>query len=86
MLSALHFTKGFKRKEPTFFGTLMLDEGANEVQAPKAIQKVLKEFKDVMAVELPKRLPQRREVDHAIELELGAKPPTFALTAWHLWS
>jgi len=38
---------------------------------------VLKKFEDVMPTELPKRLPPRREVDHAIELELGAKPPAF---------
>ena len=39
---------------------------------------MLEEFKDVMPAELPKRLPPRREVDHAIELEPGAKPPAFA--------
>ena len=43
-----------------------------------AVQEVLKEFKDIMRTELPKRLPPRREVDHAIELELGAKPPALA--------
>jgi len=48
------------------------------VQTPKAIQKVLDEFKDVMPAELPKRLHPRREVDHAIRLEPGAKPPAFA--------
>lgn len=39
---------------------------------------MLEEFKDVMSSELPKRLPLRREMDHAIELELGAKPPAMA--------
>ena len=39
---------------------------------------VLEEFKDVMPIELPKKLPPRREVDHAIELEPGAKPLAFA--------
>jgi len=30
-----------------------------------------------MPVELPNRLPPKREVDHAIQLEPGAKPPAF---------
>ena len=31
-----------------------------------------------MPTKLPKRLPLRREVEHAIEFEFGAKPPAFA--------
>jgi hypothetical protein len=31
-----------------------------------------------MPAELPKRLPPRREVDHKIELEPGARPPAMA--------
>jgi len=54
-----------------------MKEELKEVQAAKAIQEVVGEFKDVMHVEVPKRLPSRREVDHAIELETGAKPPAF---------
>ncbi|BBN69094.1 hypothetical protein Prudu_743S000300 [Prunus dulcis] len=50
-----------------------------EVQpVPKAVEAILKEFADVMPKELPKTLPPRREVDHAIELEPGAKPPAKA--------
>ena len=41
------------------------------------IRKFLEDFEDVMLVELLKRLPLRREVDHAIDLEPGAKPHTF---------
>jgi len=78
MLSALQVSKGVKNKEPTFLAILKMEEESKEVQAPKAIQKVLEEFKDVVPAVLPKRLPPRREVDHAIELELGAKPPTFS--------
>lgn len=40
------------------------------------IQEVLEEFKDVMSPELSKKLPSRHEVDHEIELEQDAKPPT----------
>ena len=41
---------------------------------PMEVKKVLDEFKDVMPPELPKKLPPRREEDHKIELEPGAKP------------
>lgn len=35
----------------------------------------MEEFKELIPPELPKKSPPRREVDHAIELESGAKPP-----------
>lgn len=35
----------------------------------------MKEFQDVMPLELPKWLPPKREVDHKIELVPGATPP-----------
>ena len=77
MLSALQFSKGLKKKEPTFLATLKMEEEPKEVQAPKTIQKVLGESKDIMPAELPKRLPSRREVNLAIKLESGAKPTAF---------
>ena len=40
---------------------------------PKEIEGFLDEFKDIMLPKLPKRLPHRREEDHKIELESGAK-------------
>ena len=49
------------------------DDGLGE-PTPKEIEGVLNEFKDVMPLELSKR-PPRREEDHKIELESGAKPP-----------
>ena len=61
MLFALQFSKGTKKKEPTFLATLKLDEETNEVQASKVVQEVLHKFKDVMLVGLPKKLPPRRE-------------------------
>jgi len=72
------------KNEPTFLATLKMDEKPKEVQAPNAVQKVLEEYKDVMPAELLKRLPPRREVDHAIELEQGLSHPLSPLTAWHL--
>ena len=65
-------------KEPTFLVTLKFDEEVKEVQAPKAVQEVLDDFKNVMPAELPKRISPKREVGHAIELEPRAKPPAFA--------
>ena len=50
---------------------------------PKEIEEVLDEFKDVMPPKLPKRLSPRREKDHKIELEPGAKPLTWGHTEWH---
>jgi clan AA aspartic protease (TIGR02281 family) len=43
---------------------------------PKRIQEVLAEYKDVLTNELPKELPPRREVDHKIEVQPGAEPPS----------
>jgi len=44
---ALQFSKGIKNKECTFLIILKLDEECKEWQAPKAIQEMLEEFKDV---------------------------------------
>ncbi|RVW74337.1 Retrovirus-related Pol polyprotein from transposon 17.6 [Vitis vinifera] len=76
MLSAMQVKKGLKREEVTYLATLKeeKDDGSGEPM-PKEIEGVLDEFKDVMPPELPKRLPPRREEDHKIELEPGAKPP-----------
>jgi len=78
MLSTLQFSKGIKKKEPTFLATFKIDEESKQVQAPKAVHKVLEVFEDVMPAKLPKKPPPRREANHAIELETGAKPPAFS--------
>ena len=77
ILSAMQVKKGLKKEEVTYLATLKKErnDGSGEPM-PKAIEEVLDEFKDVMPPELPKRLPPRREEDHKIDLELGAKPPT----------
>ncbi|KAM1847839.1 hypothetical protein ACFX14_012057 [Malus domestica] len=76
-LSAIQFAKSWKKSEATFLATLMLNEGEEKYgPLPKQVEDVLVEFADVMPKELPKKLPPRREVDHAIELEPGAKPPS----------
>ena len=78
VLSAMQLAKAWKKGEATFLATLKMDDevGGRPEPLPKAIEAVLEEFGDVMPKELPKRLLPRREVDHAIELEPGAKPPS----------
>ena len=75
MLSAMQVKKWLKRKEVTYLATRKeeKDDGLGKLM-PMEIKEVLDEFKDVMSPEFPKRLPPRREKDHKIELELGAKP------------
>ncbi|KAG8474454.1 hypothetical protein CXB51_034098 [Gossypium anomalum] len=45
----------------------------------KEVERLLKSFQDVMPVELPKRLPPKKEVDHKIELLPNAELPVRAL-------
>ncbi|KAL2923040.1 Transposon Ty3-I Gag-Pol polyprotein [Bienertia sinuspersici] len=59
--------------------TIGEDKGAWSVPITREeISGALKEFEDVVPPELPKKLPPRREVDHEIELELGARPPAMS--------
>ena len=75
MISAMQVKRVLKRKNVTYLATHKeeKDDGLEEPM-PKEIEGVLDEFKDVMPLELPKRLPPRRKEDHKIELEPGAKP------------
>ncbi|XP_021616670.1 uncharacterized protein LOC110617986 [Manihot esculenta] len=74
-LFALQLSKGLRRSEPTYLVALKEgDEQPPALELPTAIKQVLDEFSDVMPQELPKRLPPKREVDHHIKLEPGAKP------------
>ena len=77
MLLGMQLEKGLKMNEVTYLVTLKEDTvDPIEDPMPMEIKKVLNELKDVMPPELPKRLPPRKEEDHKIELELGAKPST----------
>ncbi len=49
-------------------------EATNLVTSPKCIKRIF----DVMPKELPKNLPPRRRVDHAIEVMPGVAPPAKA--------
>ncbi|XP_049394692.1 uncharacterized protein LOC125858983 [Solanum stenotomum] len=80
LLSAMQIVKGLKKGESKFLATIAgsrEDNGAKE-SLPPIIEQVLEENKDVMPDELPKTIPPRLEVDHKIELEVGAKPPVHA--------
>nr|XP_019070254.1 uncharacterized protein LOC109120695 [Solanum lycopersicum] len=79
-LSAMQIVKDLNKGAPTLVSTIACsgeDHGATEF-LPRIIETVLEENKDVMPEELPKTLPPRREVDHTIDLEAGAKPPAHA--------
>ncbi|KAI5652374.1 hypothetical protein M9H77_29561 [Catharanthus roseus] len=80
-LSVMQFNKGLKRDEESYLDVLKEhddEEIPPQPTVPKEIEGVLREFRDVMPDELPKKLPPRREVDHQIELEPGAKPPAMS--------
>lgn len=44
----------------------------------RGITKLLSQFQDIMPAEFPKKLLLKRDVDHNIKLESGAKPPVRA--------
>nr|CAD1817150.1 unnamed protein product [Ananas comosus var. bracteatus] len=77
LLEDIILKMGVKRGEITYLAAIYEVSGGDlrEEGPPAVIDAVLGEFKDVMPQELPRRLPPRQEVDHAIELEPGAKPP-----------
>lgn len=78
-LSAMQITKGVKQGEPTYLAMLKEKDQPDDTEdTPTIIREVLEKNKDVMPAELPNKLPPRREVDHKIELEPGAKPPAMA--------
>jgi hypothetical protein len=49
-------------------------EATKLVTSPKCMKRILEEFPDVMPKELPKDLPPRRQVYHAIEVMPGVAP------------
>jgi len=53
-------------------------EATKLVTSAKCIKQVLEEFPDMMTEELPKDLPPRRRIDHAIEVVPGMAPPAKA--------
>ncbi|WCJ29454.1 Transposon Tf2-6 polyprotein [Euphorbia peplus] len=77
-ISALQFKKGLKKGEPSY---VIVPSEANSKgcsDVPKLLEEVMREFQDVIPESLPKNLPPKRDVDHAIELYPGMKPPARA--------
>lgn len=80
LISALQFKRGNGESYVAPIRELNEEEDTMQPAAslPSSIEAVLDEYKDVMPPELPKKLPPKRDVDHHIELEPGAKPPAMA--------
>jgi len=81
MCSALQLKKGMQKGETTFLALSFeaeTDATATSGLVPEPVAQLMEEFQDIMPVELPSKLPPRREIDHAIELVPGAKTPAQA--------
>ena len=78
IISAAQLKSGMKRGETTMLAALVEIKADQVVEVPDCVAKVLSEFDNVMPPELPKKLPPRRNIDHKIELEPGARPPARA--------
>ena len=55
--------------------TVIVNEDETKTNYPVEVQAILNEFSDVFPKDLPGGLPPSRELDHRIELVLGAEPP-----------
>ena len=77
-VSAMQLKRGVRHSEQTWVAALKLNEALDSTPVPATVKKVLRQFADVMPEQLPKELPPRRGVDHAIELVPGEKPPARA--------
>ena len=80
-ISARTCAKGIRDNEVTLLASIKEVTYELEVEAsqvPKEVETLLVTFRDVMQDALPKELPPRREIDHEIVLEEGAKPPARA--------
>ena len=78
MLSVIQLKKGLKRGQETYVAVLIEIKEGQSMEVLDSVVKILKEFRDVMPVELPKKLPPRQPIDHKIELLPGKKAPAQA--------
>ena len=74
------------QKEPVFLAIVRsvpemneeiveINEEKTKTEYPIVVQKILRDFAEVFPKDLPVGLPPAREVDHRIDLILGAEPP-----------
>ncbi|KAL0387745.1 UNVERIFIED_CONTAM: hypothetical protein Sradi_2656300 [Sesamum radiatum] len=75
LMSAMQVKAGLKRGDQTYLAALIEIKPDVVQEVPDEVAELLQEFKDVFPPELPKKLPPQRAIDHAIELEPGARPP-----------
>ena len=72
-LSALQLEKGLRKGEQTYVAAIIEIKPDKQVEVPDAIAPILSRFTNVMPLELPKKLPPRRQTDHQIELVPGSR-------------
>ena len=60
--------------EPRNENTISVNEDRTQKPFLMKVQAILNEYGDVFPKDLPTGLPLQRELDHCIELVLGAKP------------
>ena len=61
--------------DPMKHNTVTMNDNGTQTQYPKELQVILDNYKNVFPRELPAGLPLQRDLDHCIELVLGAEPP-----------
>jgi hypothetical protein len=78
LLSVIQLKDRLRRGNMTYLA-VVVEINLNVCQeVPDAVVKVLDEFANIMALELPKELPPKRASDHKIDLVLRAIPPAQA--------
>ena len=55
--------------------TIAIGDDKTKTSYPKQVQSILDDFADIFPRDLPAGLPPKRDIDHRIELVLGAEPP-----------
>ena len=78
MVLAMQVKHGLRKDEMTYLATLIEMKQDKYVEVSDAVAGLLREFTDVMPLELPKTFPPWRAVDHRIELVPRSKPPSKA--------
>ena len=63
-LSFLQLEKGLRKDEHTYVVAMIEIKSDKQVEVPDAIAPILSGFTDVMPLELPTKLPPRRQMDH----------------------
>ena len=70
----MQLAKGLRRGLPTYIASLQEEDLLEGEEIPAPIKSILNEFRDVMPLELLKRLPPKREINHQIDLVHGVRP------------